>query len=116
MQPMLPLASAQADCPVAEADTYMPGVVCATQQFVRHGPKVAGALCMYGPDHLCSTSWRRVEPNEMTPVGFEPAPFRNGALRHRIRLLGQSVSKIRAIHTLQSRVVVTSAWATIWTT
>ena len=27
----------------------------------------------------------------MTPVGFEPTPFRNGALSHRLRLLGQSV-------------------------
>ena len=28
----------------------------------------------------------------MTPVGFEPTPFRNGALSHRLRPLGQSVS------------------------
>ena len=27
----------------------------------------------------------------MTPVGFEPMPFRNGALSHRLRPLGQSV-------------------------
>ena len=27
----------------------------------------------------------------MTPVGFEPTPFRNGALSHRLRPLGQSV-------------------------
>ena len=27
----------------------------------------------------------------MTPVGFEPTPFRNGALSHRLRLLGQTV-------------------------
>jgi hypothetical protein len=46
MQPMLPLATAQPDCLPAEADTYMPGVVCARRQLVkqRHGPKVAGAL------------------------------------------------------------------------
>jgi hypothetical protein len=35
MQPMLPLATAQPDCPFAEADTYMPGVVCARQQSVK---------------------------------------------------------------------------------
>ena len=27
----------------------------------------------------------------MTAVGFEPAPFRNGALNHRLRRLGQTV-------------------------
>ena len=27
----------------------------------------------------------------VTPVGFEPTPFRNGALSHRLRPLGQSV-------------------------
>ena len=27
----------------------------------------------------------------MTPVGFEPTPFRNGAFSHRLRPLGQSV-------------------------
>ena len=27
----------------------------------------------------------------MTPVGFEPTPFRNGALSHRLRPLGQTV-------------------------
>ena len=47
---------------------------------------------MYGPGHVCSTSWRRVKPNTMTLVGFEPTPFRNGALSHRLRPLGQSVS------------------------
>ena len=30
----------------------------------------------------------------MTPVGFEPTPFRNGALSHRLRPLGQSVHAI----------------------
>jgi hypothetical protein len=41
-----PLATAQPDCPLAEAATYMPGVFSARQQVVkqRHGPKVAGAL------------------------------------------------------------------------
>ena len=29
--------------------------------------------------------------NEMTAVGFEPTPFRNGALSHRLRPLGQTV-------------------------
>ena len=29
---------------------------------------------------------------KVTPVGFEPTPFRNGALSHRLRPLGQSVS------------------------
>ena len=28
---------------------------------------------------------------ELTAVGFEPAPFRNGALSHRLRPLGQTV-------------------------
>ena len=28
---------------------------------------------------------------KVTPVGFEPTPFRNGALSHRLRPLGQSV-------------------------
>jgi hypothetical protein len=117
MQPMLPLATAQPDCPPAEADTCMPGVVCARQQPVkqRHAPKVAGALWMYGPEIVCSTSWRRVKPNKMTPVRLEPTPFRNGALSHHLRPCGQSVFKIRFTHTLHLRVVVASAWATIWT-
>jgi hypothetical protein len=78
--------NAQPDCPLAEADTYMPGVVCARQQFLKqpHGPKVAGALWMYGPDHVCSTSWRRIAPDKMTPVGSEPTPFRNGTLSQRL--------------------------------
>ena len=29
--------------------------------------------------------------DEMTAVGFEPTPFRNGALSHRLRPLGQTV-------------------------
>jgi hypothetical protein len=95
MQPMLPLATAQTDClfAEAEADTYMPGVVRARQQFVkqRPGPKVAGALWMYGPDHVCSTSWRRIIPNRMSVVGFEATPFRNGALSHRLRPLGKVI-------------------------
>jgi hypothetical protein len=117
MQPMLPLANAQPDCPFAEAVTYIPGVVGARQQFVkqRHGPKVAGALWMYGPDHVCSTSRRRAKPNKMTPVGFEPTPFRNGALSHRLRPLGHSVLEIRFTYTTHFRIVVASAWATIWT-
>jgi hypothetical protein len=104
MQPMLPLANAQPDCPFAEAVTYIPGVVGARQQFVkqRHGPKVAGALWMYGPDHVCSTSRRRAKPNKMTPVGFEPTPSRNGALSHRLRPLGQSVLEIRFTYTITS--------------
>jgi hypothetical protein len=95
---MLPLATAQPDCPLAEADTYMPGVVCARQQFVkqRNGPKVADAFWMYEPDHVCSTR-RRMKPNKITKnndnVGLEPTPFRNGALSHRLRPLGKSVSK-----------------------
>jgi hypothetical protein len=116
MQPMLPLATAGPDGPLAESDTYMSGVVCARQQFARHGPEVAGALWMYGSDHVCSTSWRRIKANKMTPVGFEPTLFRNGALSHRLRLFGQSVLKIRAIHTLRLRIVVASVWATVWTT
>ena len=91
MQPMLPLVTAQPDCSLAGADTYMPGVVCARQQFwkQRHGPKVAGALWMYGPDHVCSKSWRRIKPNRMTPAGSDPTPFRNDASSHRLRPLGQ---------------------------
>jgi hypothetical protein len=87
------LGDRTAGWPLAEADTYMPDVVCARKQLVkqRHGPKVAGALWTYGPDHVCSTPWRRTEPNKMTPVGFEPTPFRNGALSHCLRPLGQSV-------------------------
>ena len=34
---------------------------------------------------------RRKNGVPMTPVGFEPTPFRNGALSHRLRPLGQSV-------------------------
>ena len=29
--------------------------------------------------------------NKLTAVGFEPTPFRNGALSHRLRPLGQTV-------------------------
>jgi hypothetical protein len=114
MQPMLPVATAQPGCPFVAAATYMPGVLCARQQFVKQriGPKVAGALWMYGPDHVCRTSWRT---NEMTPVGFKTTPFRNGAFSHRPGPLGQSVLKIEFIHTLHLRIVVASAWATIWT-
>jgi hypothetical protein len=115
MQPMLPLATAQPDWPLVEPDTYMPGVVCARQHFVRHGPEVAGALWMDGPDHVCSTSWRRIDPNKMTPVRFEPTPFRNGAFRHRLGQLGQSVFNIRCFHAMHLRIVVASAGATIWT-
>jgi len=100
---MLPLATTQPDCPLAEADTYMPGVVCARQQFVKQqtGPKVAGALWMYGLDHVCSTSWRRIKLNIMTSLGSEHMPFRNGASSHRLRPLGRSVSgKIRFVHAL----------------
>jgi hypothetical protein len=101
MRPMLPLATAQPDCRLAEADTYVPGVVCARQQLVkqRHGAKAAGALWIYVPDHARSTSWRRIKPNKMTPVESEPTPFRNGALSHRLKPLGQSVfGKIGFIH------------------
>ena len=106
MQPMLPLATAHPDCPLAGADAYMPGLGCARQQFVkqRHGPKVAGALWMYGPDHVCSTSGRRIKPNKVTPVGSEPTPFRNGTLSQRLKPLGQSVlGKIRGIHAFDCR-------------
>ena len=30
------------------------------------------------------------QQQELTAVGFEPTPFRNGALSHRLRLLGQT--------------------------
>ena len=116
MQPMLLLATTRPDRPLAESDTCMSGVECARQQFVRYGPEVAGALWMYGSGHVCSTSWRRMKPNKMTFVAFEPTPFRNGALSHRLRLLGQSVLKIRSIHTLHLRIVVASVWATMWIT
>ena len=32
-----------------------------------------------------------VVEKKITPVGFEPTPFRNGALSHRLRPLGQTV-------------------------
>jgi hypothetical protein len=37
----------------------------------------------------------------MTPVGFEPTPFRNGALSDRLKPLGQSVLGVfcKALHT-----------------
>ena len=31
---------------------------------------------------------------QVTPVGFEPTPLRNGALSHRLRPLGQSVDEL----------------------
>ena len=34
---------------------------------------------------------------KVTPVGFEPTPFRNGALNHRLRLIGQSVAVKNAV-------------------
>ena len=34
---------------------------------------------------------------KMTPVGFEPTPFRNGALSPRLRPLGQSVHEVSII-------------------
>ena len=44
---------------------------------------------------VCSRKGNQTEipshPQKMTPVGFEPTPFRNGALSHRLRPLGQSV-------------------------
>ena len=38
-------------------------------------------------------AWLRLQQprRQMTPVGFEPTPLRNGALSHRLRPLGQSV-------------------------
>ena len=39
--------------------------------------------------HSCSRETQTF--TAMTPVGFEPTPFRNGALSHRLRPLGQSV-------------------------
>ena len=38
-----------------------------------------------------SVKKKRFGSAKMTPVGFEPTPFRNGALSHRLRPLGQSV-------------------------
>ena len=39
----------------------------------------------------------RTRTRKVTPVGFEPTPFRNGALSHRLGPLGQSVLEMRAI-------------------
>ena len=33
----------------------------------------------------------RIRHEKMTVVGFEPMPFQNGALSHRLRPLGQTV-------------------------
>ena len=45
--------------------------------------------------------------HKMTPVGFKPTPFRNGALSHRLRPLGQSVDvpsmQAKMTMTLQAR-------------
>ena len=40
---------------------------------------------------------------KMTPVGFEPTPFRNGALSHRLRLLGQSVVADDSVRLISGR-------------
>ena len=42
----------------------------------------------------------------MSPVGFEPTPFRTGALSQRLRPLGQSVSG----HLGPSLAIVPEAW------
>ena len=44
----------------------------------------------------------------MTPVGFEPTPFRNGALSHRFRPLGQSV----VVH--MQGVAQSRTWLILW--
>ena len=38
-----------------------------------------------------NAAWQDICMSEMTAVGFEPTPFRNGALSHRLRPLGQTV-------------------------
>ena len=45
--------------------------------------------------------------SQMTPVGFEPTPFRNGALSHRLRPLGQSVS-VNRVTILTSHIPIAS--------
>ena len=56
---------------------------------------------------------------KMTPVGFEPTPFRNGALSHRLRPLGQSVSDGAVIQqlnvTFMGFVCILSAWLSDFT-
>ena len=39
------------------------------------------------------------EHAQLTAVGFEPTPFRNGALSHRLRPLGQTV--LKALHAFE---------------
>ena len=46
-------------------------------------------------EHLViSNQYQPISLCKMTPVGFEPTPFRNGALSHRLRPLGQSVAVV----------------------
>ena len=47
--------------------------------------------CSWLPDQQANGTCC-VQGNKLTPVGFEPTPLRNGALSHRLRPLGQSVS------------------------
>ncbi len=51
------------------------------------------------PDHT-TMSTGHPPPLKMTPVGFEPTPFRNGALSHRLRPLGQSVVTLLQVASL----------------
>ena len=50
-------------------------------------PEENRSTMVFGDTSNCSSS-------EMTAVGFEPTPFRNGALSHRLRPLGQTVMSI----------------------
>ena len=48
----------------------------------------------------CPPATLHPPPLKMTPVGFEPTPFRNGALSHRLRPLGQSVVTLLQVASL----------------
>ena len=45
----------------------------------------------HAPMFAAKERGRQYQQREMTAVGFEPTPFRNGALSHRLRPLGQTV-------------------------
>ena len=47
--------------------------------------------CLLNAHRHSSVNAQRELCKKVTPVGFEPTPFRNGALSHRLRPLGQSV-------------------------
>lgn len=81
-----------------------------------HGA-LAGAEFWPDHPHLFLSRWQPGEGGDraqatMTAVGFEPTPFRNGALSHRLRPLGQTVLRIDALRFRHDASRIAECWTT----